>query len=170
MALPPSRHGRQAPQALSIGIPFGWPSAGSLGVVAQGGADAGRAFVSASTSSASGRRPVSGADVQSPRESVHATGVQCPVRASERPGVRCPLWASGVRAFPRPLCPTGVRSWRVAVGQAAAVAGMAGVGVLARRVPDRLVGTGIEAAQAALGQGRRRLGLGRRCGRWWGGG
>jgi hypothetical protein len=30
---------------------------------------------------------------------------------------------------------------------------MAGVGVLARRVYDRLVGTGIEAAQAALGQG-----------------
>jgi hypothetical protein len=89
--------------ALSTGTPFGWPRA-AAGRGGPGGADAGRAFVSVSTSSASGRRPVSGADVQSPRESVHATGVQCPVRASERPASRCPLWASRC-----PLWASGVR-------------------------------------------------------------
>ena len=84
-------------------------------------------LVTVSASSASVRRPVSGASVQCPRVPVHAS-VRCPVRASERPGVgvRRPVWASGVRAVPRPLCPTGVRSWSAAVGQAAARLGWPG--------------------------------------------
>jgi hypothetical protein len=92
-----------------------------------GGADAGRAFVTVSTSSASVRRPVSGTSVQRPRVPVHATAVQCPVgRLSVQvSGVRCLVCASGVRALPRPLCPTG-RSGRVAVGQAAAWLGWPG--------------------------------------------
>jgi hypothetical protein len=81
-------------------------------------------FVTLSVSSASVRRPVSGASDQCPRVPVQATGVQCPVRASERPGVRCPV--SGVRAFPRPLCPAEVRSCSAAVGQAAARLGWPG--------------------------------------------
>jgi hypothetical protein len=90
MALPPSRHGRQAPQALSIGIPLGGPARGRWAWWPRR-CGRRRAFVSVSTSSASGRRPVSGAGVQSPRESVQATGVQCPVRASGCPasGVHC---------------------------------------------------------------------------------
>jgi hypothetical protein len=91
-----------------------------LGVVAQEvRTPAGRAFISVSTSSASGRRPVSGVDVQSPRVSVQATGVQCPVRASERPGVRHPVSAVAVRCRCVPVspCPTGVRPWGAAVGR-----------------------------------------------------
>jgi hypothetical protein len=61
-----------------------------------GGPDAGRAFVTLSTSSASVQCPVSGASVQCPRLPVPATGVQCPV-PSERPGVRCPGSGVGVR-------------------------------------------------------------------------
>jgi hypothetical protein len=76
-----------------------------------GGADAGRAFVSVSVSSASVRSPVSGAGVPASRVPVQAAAVRCPVRASERPGVRCPAWVSSVRGFPRPLCPTG-RLWK----------------------------------------------------------
>jgi hypothetical protein len=71
-----------------------------------GGPDAGRAFVSLSTSSASVRCPVSGvrcpvsgASDQCPRLPVHGTGVQCPVRAFERPGVRCPASGVGVRCL-----------------------------------------------------------------------
>src|SRR5918995_3731812 len=89
-----------------------------------GGPDAGRAFVTLSTSSASVRCPVSGASEQCPRLPVHGTGVRCPVRASERPGVsvqvsavRRPVSASGVCALPRPLCPAGERSWSAAVGR-----------------------------------------------------
>jgi hypothetical protein len=103
-----------------------------------GGPDAGRAFVTLSTSSASVRCPVSvsGASDQCPRLPVHGTAVQYPVRASERPGVRCP--ASGVYALPRPLCPAEVRSWSAAWA-GSRMAGMAGVGVVARCVHDRLV-------------------------------
>jgi len=71
-----------------------------------GGPDAGRAFVSLSTSSASVRCPVSGVRCpvsgvsdQCPRLPVHGTDVQCPVRASERPGVRCPASGVGVRCL-----------------------------------------------------------------------
>src|SRR5918992_458514 len=60
-----------------------------------GGPDAGRAFVTLSTSSASVRCPVSGASDQCPRLPVHGTAVQCPVRASARPGVCCPASAVG---------------------------------------------------------------------------
>jgi hypothetical protein len=121
-----------------------------------GGSDAGCAFVRVYTSSASGRRPVSGADVQPPRMSVRATGVQSPVRASERPGVRRPVSAVGVRC---PCAPASAVSdqGEVVEGGGGAGSRVAGIGVPARRVHDRLLVTpGIEAAQAALGQGRRR--------------
>jgi hypothetical protein len=98
----------------------GWASQrAAAGRSSPGGADAGRALVTGSTSSARVRCPVSGASVQCPRVPVHATAVQCPMRTSERPGVWRAAWTSGVHPFPRPLCPTG-RSWRAAVGQAAA--------------------------------------------------
>jgi hypothetical protein len=86
----------------------------SAGPGGPGGADAGHAFVSVSTS------------------------VQCPVQASNLHAclstrlvsrVRCgrlSVRVSGVRAFPRPLCPTRVRSWRAALGQAAAWLGWPG--------------------------------------------
>jgi hypothetical protein len=89
----------------------GWPSARPPGRGGPGGADAGRAFVSVSVSSASVRSPLSGAGVPASRVPVQAAAVRCPVRASERPGVRCPAWVSSVRGFPRPLCPTG-RLWK----------------------------------------------------------
>src|SRR5512132_2323509 len=104
-----------------------------------GGPDAGRAFVTLSTSSASVRCPVSGASDQCPRLPVHGTGVQCPVE---------------------------VRSWSAAwAGRR--MAGMAGVGVVARCVHARLVvylsrRLVSKLAQALLGQPRRRCGPGRR--------
>ena len=115
---------------------------------------------------------VSGVSVQCPRVPVHATGVESPVRASERPGVRRPVSAVGVRCPCAPASAVSDRGEAVVDGGGVGsrVAGMAGIGVLARRVHDRLLVTPGEAAQAALGQGRRRLGPGRRCGRWWGGG
>jgi hypothetical protein len=151
----------------------GRPSGRSLGVVARG-PDAGRADVTLSASSASVRRPVSGASDQCPRLAVHATGVQCPVRASERPRVRRPVWASvSVR------CASAV-SDRGEIGERGGgaghrTAGMAGVGVVARRVPDRLVvhpsrSLRSKLAQAVLDQRRRRPGPGRRPGRWLGSG
>ena len=98
---------------------------------------------------------------------------RCPVRASERPGVgvRC---GRPVSVRSRVRCPTGVRSWSAAVGRQPP-AGMAGVGVVARRVHGRLVvcpsqSMALEAGAGLLGQRRRRLGLGRRRGRWLGSG
>jgi hypothetical protein len=118
VAPPPSRHGCQSPRRCPR--EHGWAShRAAAGRSSPGGADAGRALVTVSTSSAGVRCPVSGASVQCPRVPVHATAVQCPMRTSERPGVRRPVWTSGVHPFPRPLCPTG-RPWRAAVGQAAA--------------------------------------------------
>ena len=103
----------------------GWASQrAAAGRSSPGGADAGRALVTGSTSSARVRCPVSGASVQCPR--VHAcpstrplSSVRCGHLSVQASGVRCPVWTSGVHPFPRPLCPTG-RSWRAAVGQAAA--------------------------------------------------
>jgi hypothetical protein len=147
MAPPPSRHGRQAPQAQSTGTPLGGPARGRWAWWPRR-CGCRPSLVSVSTSSASGRRPASGADVQSPRVSVHTTGVQSPVRASERPSVR----ASGVR---RPVSaggrPVSVRSRvrcvrpgevvEAAVGRQPR--GWDGRGRRTRRrVHDRLVGTG----------------------------
>jgi hypothetical protein len=120
------------------------------------------------------RCPVSGASDQCPRLPVHGTAVQCPVRASERPGVRCPASGVGVCALPRALCPAEVRSWSAAWA-GSRMAGMAGVGVVARCVHDRLVvclsrRLVSKLAQALLGQPRRRFGPGRRRGRWLGSG
>jgi len=133
----PSLHGLSSAAGAVRRNTVGRPSVRSLGVVARR-SDAGRAFVTLSRPRpASGVQcPVSGASDQCPRLPVHGTGVQCPVRASERPGVRCP--ASGVCALPRALCPAEVRSWSAARA-GSHMAGMAGVGVVARCVHDRLV-------------------------------
>ena len=92
-----------------------------------------------------GQRPAPSVEAsdQCPRVPVHAIGVQCPVRASERPGVRCP--ASDVRCGR----PVSVRSASAVSGRSEVMqrgggagrrtAGMAGVGVVARCVHDRLV-------------------------------
>jgi hypothetical protein len=72
----------------------GEPAAGRS---SPGGADAGRALVTVSTSSAGVQCPVSGASVQCPRVPVHATAVQCPMQTSERPGVRRPVSSVDVR-------------------------------------------------------------------------
>ena len=81
------------------------------------GADAGRAFVSVSVSSASVRSPVSGAGVQHHAcLSTRLSGVRCGRLSVQMSGVRCPAWVSGVRGFPRPLYPAG-RLWRGAVGR-----------------------------------------------------
>jgi hypothetical protein len=162
----PSRHGCRAPQALSTGTRLGGP----------GGADAGPAFVTVSVSSASVRCPVRADSVHACLSTRPLSAVQCPggrlsVQVS---GVRCPAWVSGVRAFPCPLCPTE-RSWRVAVGQAAAWLGWPGSAwspaVSATGSSSARFGTWrSRLAQAMLGQRRRRLGLGRRRGRWLGSG
>jgi hypothetical protein len=106
-----------------------------------GGPAAGRAFVTLSVSSASVRRPVSGASDQCPRVPVHAIGVQCPVRASERPGVRCPASGVGVRCLCVAASAVSGRSEVLERGGGAGsrTAGMAGVGVVARCVHARLV-------------------------------
>jgi hypothetical protein len=92
-----------------------------------GGPDAGRGFVSLSTSSASVQCPVSGAS------SVHAwlsirpvSGVRCGRLSVQVSAVRRPLLVSGVCALPRALCPAEVRSWSAAVGQAAVRLGWPG--------------------------------------------
>jgi hypothetical protein len=149
----------------------------AVGRGAQEGADARRAFVTVSTSSANVQCPVS--------------SVRCPVRASSvhaclstRPlssvrfghlsvqvsGVQCP--GSGVRC---PRAPASAVSDREAVergGEAGSrIAGMAGISVVTTSVYDRLLDYRIgtwrsRLAHAVLGQRRRRLGLGRRPGSW----
>ena len=105
------------------------------------GPDAGRAFVSLSTSSASVQCPVSGVrwSGQCPRLPVHGTDVRCPVRASERPGVRCPASGVGVRCLCVAASAVSGRSEVVERGGGAGrrMAGMAGVGVVARGAGDR---------------------------------
>jgi hypothetical protein len=144
-----------------------------------GGPDAGRAFVSLSTSSASVRCPVSGVRCPVRATSVHAclstgpvSSVRCGRLSVQVSAVRRPVWASGVCSLPRPLCPAEVRSWSAAwAGRR--TAGMAGVGVVAHCVHARLVvclsrRLVSKLAQAVLGQPRRRFGPGRRRGRWLG--
>jgi hypothetical protein len=121
------------------------------------------------------RCPVSGASDQCPRLPVHGTGVQCPVRAFERPGVRCPASGVGVRCLFVAASAVSGRSEVLERGGGAGspMAGMAGVGVVARCVHARLVGClsrrlVSKLAQAVLGQPRRRCGPGRRRGRWLG--
>jgi hypothetical protein len=117
-----------------------------------GGADAGRAFVSVSVSSASVRSPVSGAGVPASRVPVQAAAVRCPVRASERPGVRCPAWVSSVRGF-RVHC---VRPGGCGRGGGAdsRMAGMAGVGVVAGPVHGQFVGCSGRNLAVEAGVGR----------------
>jgi hypothetical protein len=88
VALPASRHGCQAPQALSAR--HGWVAQHARSVWWPGGADAVRGFVTVSASSASVRRPVSGTSVQCPRRlsARLLSSVRC--GASERPRVRRP--------------------------------------------------------------------------------
>ena len=138
---PPSRHGCQAPPALSTGTRVGWPS-GRAGHGGPGGADAGRAFVGVPRSSASVRSPLSGADVQHHTclSTRPLSGVRCPVWVSGRPDVRCPVSSVGVR------CPwvsastvSGrevVERWRWADSR---MAGMAGVGLVACGVHGQFV-------------------------------
>jgi hypothetical protein len=151
----------------------GWASQRAVGRRGgPGGPDAGRGFVSLSTSSASVRCPVSGASGRCPGLPVHGTAVRCPVRASERPGVRRPASGVGVRCLcvARPLCPADVRSWSAAVGQAAVWPGSAWSP--AASMPgssSACVGASCsKLAQVVLGQPRRRCGPGRRRGRWLG--
>jgi hypothetical protein len=79
-------------------------------------------------------RPVS-------RLPVHRTAVQCPVRASERPGVHCPASGVGVRCLCVAASAVSGRSEVLERGGGAGsrMAGMAGVGVVARWVHARLV-------------------------------
>jgi hypothetical protein len=111
-----------------------------------GGPAAGRAFVTLSVSSASVRRPVSGASDQCPRVPVQAclsrrpvSSVRCGRLSVQVSAVRCPV--SGVRC---PCVPASAVSGRSEVmqrggGAGRRTAGMAGVGVVARCVHDRLV-------------------------------
>ena len=118
----------RALRALSRGTRLGVQRA-AVGRGGPGGADAGRAFVTVSASSASVRCPERASSVRVP---VHANC--CPV-SGVAPG--CPPSvvqgeASGVRALPCPLCPTG-RSWRGGGGVGSRTAAMAGL-VVARVV------------------------------------
>jgi hypothetical protein len=98
---------------------------------------------------ASVRRPVSGASVQCPRVPVHTTGVQCPVR---RPSVQ----VSHVR---RPVSVRSTSADRSEVverggGAGSRTAGMAGVGVVACRVHNRLVVCPSRSLALEAGAGR----------------
>jgi hypothetical protein len=163
-----AEHRRRCPQE------HGWVAQrAAAGRSGPGGADAGRAFVTLSVSSAGVRRPVSGASGQCPRVPIHATAVRvrCGRLSVQVSGVRCPAWASGVRAFPRPLCPTGVWSGEWRWGRQPH--GWDGRGRrgrppcprLARRLPGSAPG-GRDGRRPCWVQRRRRLGLGRRRGRW----
>ena len=134
---PPSRHGCQAPQALSTGTRWGGPARARR---AWWPRRCGCRLCLCQRVGVLGQRPESSVWCGCPasRVPVHAAAVRCPMRASERPGVRCPAWVSGVRGFPRPLCPTR-RLWRGG-GTDSRMAGMAGVGVVAGPVHGQFVG------------------------------
>jgi hypothetical protein len=163
---PPRRHGCQAPQALSTGTRWGGPARARWAWWPRR-CGCGRAFVSVSVSSASVRCPVSGAGVQQ-----HAClstrplcGVRCGRLSVQMSGVRCPTWVSGVRGFPRPLCPAGGgEGWR----RGRQPHGWDGRRRRGRLPCPRPVGRrpsrslAVEAGPGLLGQGRGRLGLGRR--------
>jgi hypothetical protein len=173
---PPRRHGCQAPQALSTGTRWGGPARARWAWWPRR-CGCGRAFVSVSVSSASVRCPVSGAGVQQ-----HAClsrrplcGVRCGRLSVQMSGVRCPAWVSGVRGFPRPLCPAGGgEGWR----RGRQPHGWDGRRRRGRLPCPRPVGRrpsrslAVEAGPGLLGQGRGRLGLGRRSwavvGQWLG--
>jgi hypothetical protein len=176
-AWPAERRSRRCPQE------HGWaPQPAVAGPGGRGGAGAGRAFVIAS--SASVRRPVSGASISAssvrcerPASTCACPGGRSPVSgASERPGVRrpavrCPSGRPTSMRSRVPPCPTGMWGRRRRAGSR--MAGMAGVGVVARRIHDRLVVCPSRArssrpAQVVLDQRRWRLGLGRRRVRWLG--
>jgi hypothetical protein len=126
------------------------------------GPDAGRAVVTLSASSASVRCPVSGVRCPVRATSVHAclsmgplSSVRCGRLSVQVSAVRRPLSASAVCALPRRRCPAEVRSWSAAWA-GSPMAGMAGVGVVARCVHDRLVvclsrRLALEAGAAAAG-------------------
>jgi hypothetical protein len=165
---PLSRHGCQAPRALSQGTRLGVQRA-AVGRGGPGGPDAGRAFVTVSTSSASVRCPVSGADnvhgclSTRPVSSVRCGRLSVRVSAVRCPGEGCPV---SVRSRVRCVRPGGRGEWRWA-GSTAAMAGL----VVARSVHDPLLdpqsrNLAIDPGAGLLGQRRRRLGLGRRCGKW----
>jgi hypothetical protein len=150
----------------------GWASQRAVGRRGgPGGPDAGRGFVSLSTSSASVRCPVSGASGRCPGLPVHGTAVRCPVRASERPGVRRPASGVGVRCLcvARPLCPADVRSWSAAVGQAAVwpVSAWSPAASMPGSSSACVGASCSKLAQVVLGQPRRRCGPGRRRGGGW---
>jgi hypothetical protein len=152
----------------------GGPARGRWGC-GPGGPDAGRA-----SSPCRCPRPASGVQCPVRADSVHAclSTRRCPVpgagvRASSL-GVRCPAWASGVRALPRPRCPTGCGR-EGGGGRAAAWLGGPGsawspAGPMAGSSAARVGTWRSRLAPAVLGQRRRRLGLGRRRGRWLGSG
>jgi hypothetical protein len=92
-----------------------------------------------------GQRPVSSVRCPVRANSVHAclstgplSGVRCGRLSVQVSAVRRPVSASGVCALPRALCPAEVRSWSAAWA-GSRMAGLAGVGVVARCVHDRLV-------------------------------
>jgi hypothetical protein len=140
----PSRAGRRphrracmgcrAPQAPSTGTRLGVPACGrSAWWPRRSGRRPRLRHLSAS--SASVRCPVSGASDRCPRLPVHGTAVQCPVRAFERPGVRCPASGVGVRCLCVAACAVSGRSEVLERGVGRQpMAGMAGVGVVARCV------------------------------------
>jgi hypothetical protein len=131
----------------------GWLSARPLGAVAR---RCGCRPCLRQRVSVLGQRPVSGASVQHhaclstrPLSSVRYG----PLSVQMSGGVRCPAWVSGVRGFPRPLCPAG-RWWRVAAGGRSPTAGMAGVGVVARRVHGQFVVSPARILAIEAGAGR----------------
>jgi hypothetical protein len=125
--------------------------------------------------------------------SAFLSGVRCPVS-----GVRCPVSGASVRCPAGPVQVTGVRCGRLSVqvssvrppasvvsdgnevvgrggGAGSRTAGMAGVGVIARRVHDgassaRGWSLALEAGTGRAEPAAGRLRLGRRCGRWLGSG
>jgi hypothetical protein len=96
---PPSRHGCQAPQALSTGTRWGGPARARRAWWPQ---EVGCRPCLRQRVGVLGQRPESSVWCGCPaaRVPVHAAAVRCPVRASERPGVRCPAWRLA-RARPR---------------------------------------------------------------------
>jgi hypothetical protein len=103
-------------------------------------------------------RPASGVWCERPasRVPVHAAAVQCSVRTSERPDVRRrPVSSVGVRC---PWVPASIVSGREVVegggGGRSPTAGMAGVGVVARRVHGQFVVSPARILAIEAGAGR----------------
>ena len=158
---PLSRHGCYALRALSRGTRLDVQRA-AVGRGGPGGADAGRAFVTVSASSASVRCPKRASSVRACL--VHANC--CPVSgvASERPGVRRPLSRVrrpvSVRSRVRCVRPGG--NGGVAVGVGSRTAAMAGLVVA--RVVGQWAGRlgGLPGSARCTPEDRPSLGAGRR--------